>query len=320
MKTSSIILLTLIPSVYGFGQSAFIDFNTPTDLIETDTSNPNNIWQIGRPQKSYLNSAYSTDNAIITDTINSYVTNDTSSFILKVPEALLAQYSTGASTGNIVVSFYTKYQTDSLNDFGRIEFSSDSGTTWHIMSKEYIDTSFSVWHPAWNSWTDGFSGWSFNNKSLYTGQSDGWEYNVIDLFVCSVLHPKQGEATDAIIGCQPQSLWLKFVFISDSVPDNLDGWAIDNISVYGIQYAGLTESNSLDLRVFPNPFSTQLTFSLTGNEQTILTLYDFLGQNILQENFINSITISTAQMQNGIYLYGLRNNSGAIKTGKIVKQ
>ena len=92
--------------------------------------------------KKFLNSAYSSDNAIITDTINSYSANNTSSFILKVPEGLVSQYSTGFSTGNIGISFYTKYQMDSLRDFGRIEFSADSGNTWYIMEPNFTDTSF----------------------------------------------------------------------------------------------------------------------------------------------------------------------------------
>lgn len=320
-KTLFAISLALILSVYGFGQSAFIDFSSSSDLIAIDTSNPNNIWQIGRPQKSFLNSAYTIDNAIITDTVNSYPVNDTSSFIMKVPEDLLALYSTGTSGGNIVVSFYTKYQTDSLNDFGRIEFSSDSGTTWHIMDVDYRDTSFLHWHQGWNTFTDGFSGWSFNDKSLYTGQSDGWEYQEIDLFVCSVLHPKREDSTATIIGCYPKSLWLKFVFVSDSVSDNLDGWAIDNFSAYGVQYAGLTDAKNSELKVAPNPFSSQLMFSFVGNEQTAIILYDFLGQKVMQQEFTNSTTINTAQIPDGVYFYELMNkNKEMLKTGKVVKQ
>jgi len=41
-----------------------------------------NVWQIGKPQKSIFKSAYSIPNAIVTDTINPYPINDTSSFII----------------------------------------------------------------------------------------------------------------------------------------------------------------------------------------------------------------------------------------------
>jgi len=84
---------------------------------------------------------------------------------------------------------------------------------------------------------------------------------------------------------------------------------------------GITEqTDSEKMNVFPNPFSTQLTFSLTANEPTTVSLYDFLGQQILQQTFTNSTTINTAQMQAGIYFYELSNAKGTLKTGKVVKQ
>ena len=72
--------------------------------------------------------------------------------------------------------------------------------------------------------------------------------------------------------------------------------------------------------VYPNPFSTQFTFSLSDNEPTTISLYNFLGQQILQQTFTNSTTINTAQLANGIYFYELRNSKGAIKNGKVIKQ
>lgn len=320
MKTLFVVLFCLLLTVNGLGQYAFIDFSSPTNLIEIDTTNPNNRWQIGRPQKIFLNSAYSSANAIITDTINNYPTNDTSAFVLKVPEALVARYSTGYSTGEIVIKFYTKYQTDSLKDFGRIEFSADSGATWHIMGEDYTDTAFSVWNPLWNVWTDGGSGWSFSDKAIYTGQSSGWEMQQINLSVCSVSHPKREEATNSIIGCHPQSIWLKFVFISDSIPDNLGGWAIDNINIDEIQFVGITEVKEADIKILPNPFISQLTISLLSNQQTTVVLYNFIGRQVLQQTFATTTTINTEEIASGMYFYELRNERGVFKTGKVVKQ
>jgi hypothetical protein len=72
--------------------------------------------------------------------------------------------------------------------------------------------------------------------------------------------------------------------------------------------------------VFPNPFSNQLTFSVSVNEQTTVSLYNFLGQEILQQTFTNSTTINTEQLADGIYFYELRNDTGTLKTGKVIKQ
>jgi hypothetical protein len=87
-------------------------------------------------------------------------------------------------------------------------------------------------------------------------------------------------------------------------------------TIVGIQQA----KQDADVSLFPNPFSTQLTFSLADNVQTTVLLYDFLGQQILQQTFTNSTTINTAQLADGIYFYELRGNKGMLKTGKLVKQ
>lgn len=79
-------------------------------------------------------------------------------------------------------------------------------------------------------------------------------------------------------------------------------------------------TNGEEVLVYPNPFSNQLTCTLPGNEQTTVTLYNFLGQQVWQHSFTNSTVINTAQMQDGIYFYELRNKNGLLKTGKLVKQ
>jgi len=84
---------------------------------------------------------------------------------------------------------------------------------------------------------------------------------------------------------------------------------------------GINEhATGLNNSAFPNPFSNQLTFSLAANEPTTVSLYDFLGQQILQQTFTNSTTINTAQIQVGIYFYELSNSKRTLKTGKLVKQ
>ncbi len=84
----------------------------------------------------------------------------------------------------------------------------------------------------------------------------------------------------------------------------------------GIQQINQNES----VKLFPNPFSTQLTFSLADNKPTTVSLYNFLGQRVLQQSFTNSTTLNTAQLADGIYFYELRSNKGTLKTGKLVKQ
>ena len=78
--------------------------------------------------------------------------------------------------------------------------------------------------------------------------------------------------------------------------------------------------NGFSINITPNPFSSQLTFSLADNEQTTVSLYNFLGQQVLRQTFTNSTTINNEQMPDGIYFYELKNSKGIIKSGKVVKQ
>jgi hypothetical protein len=73
------------------------------------------------------------------------------------------------------------------------------------------------------------------------------------------------------------------------------------------------------LTFFPNPFSTELTFSLNDQESTILSLYDLLGKKVLQQTFATTVTISTEQLTDGIYFYEILNSKGVSAVGKVVK-
>ncbi|MEP7265101.1 MAG: T9SS type A sorting domain-containing protein, partial [Bacteroidota bacterium] len=103
-----------------------------------------------------------------------------------------------------------------------------------------------------------------------------------------------------------------------------DGTIIDKstpVQVPGLCTAsGVEEFYSDNIFVYPNPFTDQLTFSISGNRKTTLTFYDICSRPLLQQTFKNSIKINTEQFSNGIYFYELRNNKGILKTGKVIKQ
>jgi len=104
--------------------------------------------------------------------------------------------------------------------------------------------------------------------------------------------------------------WGYYFF--DDVQVTSDSMACKNV--------GIGEQQQVRITVLPNPFFTQITFSLADNVPTTVSLYDFLGQQVLQQTFTNSTTINTEQLADGIYFYELRNERGTLKTGKVVKQ
>ena len=292
-------------SVSVVGQDVLIDFSTATDLIEIDTTNPNNVWQIGKPQKNFLDSALSGHLVIITDTLNPYPPNDTSSFIFKMPTDIV-RGTWGGCTCYLSFSFFSKHQTDSLNDYGFIEFSSDSGNSWTLMD---ADSTSSTWIPIDTDWVQYdthivavpiFAEYEcYMTKERFTGQSPGWERISVRPCVCSIPHPKRGDAAH----CYPTSLWFRFSFVSDSIANNLDGWMIDLIFV---RYYLLLEASDLkepEIRLYPNPASSEVTLSFpnTANIKSV-SITDILGNRIYQEQIIEGqLRFSVKTIPNGMY-------------------
>src|SRR5690606_18356962 len=90
--------------------------------ILIDTTRPNS-WQIGRPQKQIFDSAATYPNVIVTDTINFYPVNDTSQFVVGRGGMFMTH-------DIFAFRWLQKLDLDSL-DAAIVEFSADSGITWH---------------------------------------------------------------------------------------------------------------------------------------------------------------------------------------------
>ena len=117
MKKLLLLNLILIITTAGKAQIT-INFETPDSLLQIDTANVNNVWQIGAPTKTFFDSAYSAPNAIVTDTFNFYSDTNHSVFTLKVYDP-----SWGFFGPSIEVGYRHKFDTDSLQDGGYIEVS-----------------------------------------------------------------------------------------------------------------------------------------------------------------------------------------------------
>lgn len=157
MKTT---LLTFFMAfaLMAFGQNdpngpiaIYVDFeysyDTTTLSLEIDTSNINNIWQIGKPQKTIFNQAKTQPNAIVTDTTNTYPVNNNSVFYVNYSNYNCAYFE----------GYY--YCDTDTNDYGTIELSTDNGQTWIDLLA--VSTNLS-------------------NKPVLTGNSNGWQFFSLD--------------------------------------------------------------------------------------------------------------------------------------------
>jgi Secretion system C-terminal sorting domain len=95
---------------------------------------------------------------------------------------------------------------------------------------------------------------------------------------------------------------------------------VDNLSFDNLITGIPVLNENVNVSAYPSPFSHEITFTLSNNEQTTVSLYNILGQPVLQQTFTNTTTLNSEHLSNGIYFYELSNSKGTLKTGKLVKQ
>lgn len=261
--------------------------------LNIDTiSNPSNIWQIGQPQKNTFDSASSLPNSIVTDLTNPYSINDTSSFIITHVAGM--GFWMGHTFG---LSFDYFVDTDSLNDYGIIEFSHDNGNSWCNLN----DNSTNCF------WWNGGS----NNSFFLTGSSNDW-LNAEAIFDFNSFNITQGD-----------TLMFKFTFMSDNIFDSKEGLMFDNIWIED-SHSSINENNFIKSKLHPNPVSNSINieFDNSNHSQFNLAIYDNLGRKVHESNFIidEKIEIDVRDFKNGIYHYTILCPTQNLRsTGKFIK-
>ncbi len=273
------ISMTLIV-LTSFGQTYFsLDFDSPLyswsycKVFRDTVSNPNCIWQVGHPNKTFFDSAHSAPNVIVTDTVNSIPPNDTSTF-----------YVIHAITfpGPRVLGLHFWYQINGgSTDRGIVEFSGDSA---HVVWINLL-TQDTAYNFQWNygvpkpTLTGSEVGWKRFDLNLSTGQLGFYNSNYGD------------------------TLLFRFTYITDSINTPHDGWMIDDIYVEDwIEGVPEIQNDNL-ISVYPNPATDHLTIQRTksDNKQTI-QIINYLGQILDENQNFNGETIDTRQLENGVYL------------------
>ncbi|MFC2152850.1 hypothetical protein ACFLSE_10030, partial [Bacteroidota bacterium] len=231
------ILTFIVTSSYSQYWEYEINFEDTNEFfrLEIDTvSNSNNIWQIGSPDKTIFKSAFSEPNVIITDSINCYPTNDTSSFIIKHAVDVISGF-VNVHTATIGGRYYVN--SDTLTDYGILEISPDNGETWInlISDTTYLNKNCYTW-------------WS--PKPIFSGNSNSWvEFTV---WVAGFGPEFNMQIEDTVL--------YKFSFISDNNESNKDGLMFDNLH-FEDWYEGINSINIKQIisKAFPNPTNDWIT-------------------------------------------------------------
>ncbi len=266
MKKFYFIILLSLMSMPSFSQWSW-DLHFENEVggrVRIDTSsNPNNIWQIGHPDKTIFTAAHSNPNVIVTDTANPYPVNDTSSFTI-------IHYAGGgwpSAYPGIDISGWYSVNSDTLTDYGFFEFSPNHGNTWYPIESYH-----------------GCCAW-FGPEEIptFTGNSFGWKH--FHYCICPPM-----PAFDSVL--------YRFTFISDGIQTNKDGLMFDDFTFYDM-IEGIDEIGGDNLiSISPNPAHGEFKVSINGE----MEIYSSVGEKVYTQTISrNSYTIHP-NLSPGIYL------------------
>jgi hypothetical protein len=258
MIRSLLSLLFLLAFKLSFGQTMYqyFDGQSFNALVVNIDSTPNNIWQIGQPQKTFFNSALSQPRALVTDTINAYPVNDTSGFWIEI-----IPYQMGFAGGIRALQWAQKLDYTSNLDGGTIEFSSDDGATWsNVFNNPYVYSFYGFDSQNADTLADG--------TFAFSGRDTSWK----DIWLCFDF------------SFYNDTVMVRFKNHSDGNDDGKEGWMIDNMIAHLtiVHTAKRTEPTSEDLKVYPSVSSSR--FNIEGkpaNDHDViqsLKVYDAAGR------------------------------------------
>lgn len=283
-----------------------ISFESPWASVEAYELDSNGIWQVGIPNKNQFNTAYNGVYALITDSVNSYPINDTSSFILK-------QYAhSGIYTGyGLDVHIWGWYyaNTDTLSDYLQIDMSVDGGQNWIDIIHDSIlcDTlNNDYWY------------WETSNGLQLSGNTNGWK-----MFTISGLQ-KLWFAYDVDIS---DTVLYRFSFITDSIQTNKDGFMFDWINMVELLVPiERTASPQIDIHTYPNPATGKIYIhipQIPNKENLHLGLYNLEGKLLREKAIPNtneSYQMDLQDLPRATYILQLRDQEGMILgTEKVIK-
>lgn len=298
MKKLYLLLPLLCLHLCGYGQFYYTITFDNTNYINQfyfDTlQNPNCKWQIGKPSKTVFNAAYSTPNALLTDTLNPLPANDTSVFYF---------YSAPDFPGNkmhLSIGFRYMMHGDSTS-YGMLEISPDMGQNWVDIVK---DTIYDINVTCPNNFVGSANGWQEFSADMWQWATDEFGYYPLNIH-------------DA------DTLLYRFTYISGNAQGIYDGWTIDNL-FYGDFAWSIAENNmNTSLHIYPNPHQNSFTLHIkepVSSDDISITVRNTLGTVCYQQTITGKEHyVSTETWAKGVYLVEAFSENILLGRQKLIK-
>ena len=254
-----------------------------------------NIWEIGNPNKVFFNSGHFDDIAILTDTDYYYNNSCNIFFTINIPFNFF--YGQG------ILSFYHKFDTDTLTDGGIIEISYDNGDTWmNVINDPY---------PLMTHFTGIYEDTIINNEYGFSGKSDNWQY--VELYW------DWNEITKQKSISENDSIKIKFKFISDTINTQKEGWMIDDIIFRAYSALGYISEITNNIQIYPSPSTNFINIKNTNYTKSKISIFNLNGELLITKCFINNTKLDIKNLKKGIYLIKVQTDKEII-TKKMIKE
>ena len=313
MKIFSLTIIALLFFLRLYAQEEEIsfdtlDFESPLYYLSIDTS-LSNIWEVCMPNKTFFDSAFSPDSAIVTNCTDYYPDNNHSWFDL-----CIGNFNHQWYPYDVCFEIKHKFDTEIGLDGGYITVSYDRGDTWMniINDSVYFGERYPWTTNEPNLYTEEDT--LFNGEFGFSGNSKDWVSTKFYWYVIPCVNNK------AIVG---DTMILRFNFISDPHSSEDEGWMIDDIRFFAIDFSdGINEHYNSSLKeVFPNPVSSDIHFKLDRIYQSIdAEILDMAGKTIKRYHFsgIDYFKLDCSSMKNGLYILKTTLNSKITEYKKII--
>lgn len=295
MKKTLLLCIILLFSLRTYAQTDFYQYFDGEDTLTywsiniTFDVDTNNIWQIGPPQKLIFNSASTAPNVIVTDTLNNYPTNNTSTFIAQLGDTYLYPYFYGI----VAIQWLQRIDISSNGDIAILEISLDSMQTWANVFDNPLTYNFYGFNAENIDTIDGEIG--------FAGTDTSWR----DIWYCFDW---------PYLEIDTGYIFLKYTFKSDSIPEEKEGWMIDNMYAHSTMYHTLNNTNVVDaISIYPVPADDKINIQLQQTQQS--HYIESMSITSMQGALINSWNnlpskyfIDTENYPNGMYILSVKTN------------
>lgn len=293
MKKIILLFITILFfSLTGFSQETFYQYFDGADtsswnslIIKLDTSTEN-IWQIGPPQKDIFDTAATIPNVIVTDTFQYYPTDNISSFSYGLPEGIFYW-------GILALQWKQKLDMTPEHDGGIIEFWNFQAVEWqNVFNNPYV-YAFYGFDPS-------------NADTLLSGEYafSGTDTNWRDIWLCF----------DATWLSYMDSLKFRYSFKSDTIPEDKEGWMMDNFMAHITIIHSVNEKEQEQyVDIWPNPSSARVNINLRKTDEfhiiEKMELYNITGSLMQTYEYIPTrFFIDVSNYPNGIYFLKVQSN------------